>query len=84
MNDYGFRPGTLFWLANEEGYFPKASDVYNPNLPNNGNSNFGVEDYRGEIYWLHSTHGAIDLRLFYTGRPAASWSNCRWQENEQT
>jgi len=67
MNDYGFKPGNLFWLDNEEGYFPKSTDFYNPNSSNNGNANFGVEEHRGEIYRLHSTHGAIDLRLFYTG-----------------
>jgi hypothetical protein len=43
MNDYGIRPGTLFGLDPEKGYYPNAADVYNPNLPGNGNSNYKVE-----------------------------------------
>lgn len=45
MNDYGFRPGTLIGLGTEFGYYPKPTDVYNPNLPNNGNTNYGDKDY---------------------------------------
>ena len=43
MNDYGIRPATLFFLNPEKGYYPKDSDVYNPNAPNNGNTNVGKE-----------------------------------------
>lgn len=52
MNDYGIKPGTLFWLDPEEGYYPKASDVYNPNMPGNGNTNFGNEHFKGKLEWL--------------------------------
>lgn len=45
MNDYGFRPGSLIGLGTEYGYYPKPTDVYNPNEPNNGNTNFGDKDY---------------------------------------
>ena len=82
MNDYGFRPGTLFYLDPEEGYFPKSTDVYNPNLPHNGNTNWGIDDHKGKIEWLKTVHGSIDLRLFYTGRPATSWSECRWKDDD--
>jgi len=46
MNDYGFRPGTLVRLNNELGYFPEPTDVYNPNLIGNGNSNYGKIEYK--------------------------------------
>ena len=41
MNDYGIKPRTLLWLSLENGYYPKDTDVYNPDLPNFGNSNYG-------------------------------------------
>lgn len=82
MNDYGIRPGTLFGLDPEKGYYPNAEDVYNPNLPGNGNSNYKVESKYHAIEWLKTTSGAIDLRLFYTDRDANSWSKCRWNEGD--
>ena len=82
MNDYGFRPGTLFNLNYEYGYWPKGSDVYNPNLPHNGNTNYGIAEHYSKIDWLKNEHGAIDLRLFYVNRPASSWSHCRWNDND--
>lgn len=45
MNDYGFKPNTLLNLATQTGYVPDNNDVYDPNLPNQGNSNFGRSDY---------------------------------------
>jgi hypothetical protein len=82
MNDYGFRPGTLFNLNYEYGYWPKSSDVYNPNLPNNGNTNYGNPEFYSKMDWLKNEYGAIDLRLFYTQRPASSWSHCRWSDDD--
>ena len=49
MNDYGIRPYTLFGIDGLEGYEPKATDVYNPNLPHNGNSNYGKEEFKRTI-----------------------------------
>jgi Cation transporting ATPase, C-terminus len=80
MNDYGFRPGTLLKLNNELGYFPKDTDVYNPNLPNNGNSNYGNIQFKSQLEWLATFDGKVDVRLFYTERLANSWSKCRWIE----
>jgi magnesium-transporting ATPase (P-type) len=40
MNDYGIKIFTTFFLNLREGYFPNATDVYDPNQPNFGNSNF--------------------------------------------
>jgi sodium/potassium-transporting ATPase subunit alpha len=81
MNDYGVRPGTLFGLDSEEGYYPKSTDIYNPNMPNNGNTNFGVESEKSTLNWLNAQYGKIDLRLFYTGREANAWSACRWADD---
>jgi len=83
MNDYGFRPHTLFYLDPVLGYFPNPSDVYNPNLPHNGNTNFGDDNYKAKIDWLRSLDGSVDLRLFYTSRPATSWSKCRWDPYDE-
>ena len=38
LNDYGFRPITLFGLIQVKGYFPHPSDVYDPTASCNGNS----------------------------------------------
>ena len=40
MNDYGIKILTTFFLNLREGYFPNASDMYDPDQPNFGNSNF--------------------------------------------
>jgi hypothetical protein len=44
MNDYGFKPHTLIQMILEWGYYPDPSDVYNPDQPNFGNTNFGNQD----------------------------------------
>merc|ERR1711990_1369725 len=80
LNDYGIRPGTLFFLDPEVGYMPKSSDVYNPNLPYNGNTNAMVEEHKGTFNWLKTEYGRVDVRLFYINRPPNSWSKCRWDE----
>jgi len=82
MNDYGMRPGTLFGLDSEFGYYPKSTDVYDPSLPNNGNTNFGIESEKSTLNWLNAQYGKIDVRLFYTGRNANAWSACRWSTDD--
>ena len=84
MNDFGFRPHILLNLNKEEGYFPKSTDVYNPNLPHNGNTNYGIEQFKGTIDWMMGKNNGIDLRLFYTERPATSWSTCRWNPYDES
>lgn len=77
MNDYGFKPGTLFGLAAEKGYFPKDTDSYKPNLESRGNSNYKKGD--GAILdMLTPRQSATDVRLFFTDRKAEEWSQCRW------
>lgn len=74
MNDYGFRPSTLFYLDNEYGYYPKATDIYDQNAPNNGNTNYGNSEFYDVIDWLKTNTASVDLRLFYVDRPSVSWS----------
>ena len=82
MNDYGLRPYTLFNLDPRMGYVPKPTDVYNPNMPHNGNTNYGNPDLYRTITWLKTDDASIDLRLFYTDLGADSWSKCRWTDGE--
>lgn len=51
MNDYGYKVGTLLMLNLANGYAPDPSDIYNPDLPNFGNSNYGKSDSYGTIMW---------------------------------
>ena len=44
LNDYGFKPHTLPFLNFLTGFYPLDSDIYNPNEPNFGNSNWGNSD----------------------------------------
>lgn len=82
MNDYGFRPTTLFALDPEIGTYPKSSDIYNPNMPCNGNTNCGKKEHEDVMMWLKTDQAGVDLRLFYTARAASSWSKCRWIDND--
>lgn len=38
MNDYGFKPGNLFFLADEEGFRPNENDIYRPDELYKGNT----------------------------------------------
>lgn len=79
MNDYGFKPATLFGLALEEGVKPNANDVYNPSLPRKGNTNYaGTSE---TFNWNADNDNDIDLRLFYYNRPADDWAECRWGDS---
>lgn len=49
MNDYGFKFKSLLGMNLENGYEPSPSDVYNPDMPNFGNSNFGNPDTKRTI-----------------------------------
>lgn len=81
MNDYGFRPGTLFSLDPELGYFPAKDDVYDPSKDCNGNSNCGKPEFQHKINWLKKSYGDVDLRLFYNERGSYSFSKCRWDKD---
>lgn len=80
MHDYGFKPGTLFGLASEDGFIPQEADVYDPRKTNRGNSNFGSSDetIAKKLDMLTPRESGIDVRLFFTGRDAEEWGSCRW------
>lgn len=74
MNDYGFKFFTLIGLNLENGYEPEPTDVYNPDLPNFGNSNYGRSDKYRTISWGTSYDILLDARLFYTSKTRKSWT----------
>ena len=80
MHDYGFKPGTLFGLAAEDGFIPQEADVYDPRKTNRGNQNFGSSDetIAKKLDMLTPRESGIDVRLFFTGREAEEWGACRW------
>lgn len=84
MNDYGMKFFTLIGMNLEGGYEPKPTDIYNPNLPNNGNSNYGLDDYRRTIAWGTIYDVKIDLRLFYIFKKRSDWTRCRWDPNDES
>ena len=67
MNDYGYKPGTLFGLAGEDGYRPLETDVYNPNLESRGNSNYKKIEAT-KLDMVTTRQSATDVRLFFTSR----------------
>jgi len=66
MNDYGIKIFTSMFLNLREGYFQENTDVYDPEQPNFGNSNFGDPSKKSVIAWGLTYHSHVDLRLFYT------------------
>jgi hypothetical protein len=65
-------------IITQEGYVPLPGDVYSPDEPNFGNSNFGKENvdvkYKTTFNWDLSTWATTDIRLFYTGRYRTAYS----------
>ena len=80
MNDYGFKPGTLFGLAGEEGWHPEDSDIYDPtDAACKGNSNCNPEGSGKEILdMVTPRQSALDVRLFFIDRDPEEWAPCRW------
>jgi hypothetical protein len=42
-NDFGFPPASLQFIANKDLIPPATTDLYNPTLPNFGNSNLNTD-----------------------------------------
>lgn len=84
LNDYGIKPETTIFLNMRAGYYPREDDVYDPDQPNFGNSNFGDSNSLGAITWGLTMQSFVDLRLFYTNLPRNSWSKCRWDPNDES
>jgi sodium/potassium-transporting ATPase subunit alpha len=83
MNDYGFKPATLFFLTQKQGYVPKAGDKYDPTAVNKGNSNVGVGERR-ILEWNITSDDDVDVRLFYNELPADSWKDCRFPKDDES
>jgi len=83
MNDYGIRPVSTLFLANEQGYYPSPLDVYDPDLPNQGNSGYG-KNGRSLLAWDLATDLEVDFRLFFTFKNRDTWTRCRWDPNDDS
>lgn len=66
MNDYGFKFYTMINLANEEGFKPALTDVYNAYDPNFGNTHWGVGEFKRIIDYNTILDGGLDSRLHYS------------------
>ena len=84
MNDYGFKFSTLLGLNLENGYEPNPTDVYDPDLPNFGNTNYGNSDKLRTLSWGVEYDILLDVRLFYTSKLRTSWSRCRWDPKDES
>jgi sodium/potassium-transporting ATPase subunit alpha len=84
MNDWGFKLSTLLYINGEQGFYPEASDVYDPNLPNYGNSNFGKAASGSTLQWGTTNDSKIDVRLFYFSKLRSDWSKCRWDPADES
>lgn len=84
MNDYGIPPTSLTFLSLENGYYPHEDDVYDPNLPNFGNRNYGKSQALSTLGWDFSSDSEVDIRLFYSYRNRKDWVACRWDPNDST
>jgi hypothetical protein len=84
LNDFGFKIGTLLMLNLAKGYEPSPTDMYNPDLPNFGNTNYGKDDFLRTIAWGLSDDAKLDVRLFYVFHNRDSWSRCRWDPSDES
>ena len=90
LNDYGWRPATLFNLIQVQGYYPAPEDVYTPDAAGKGNSvaaefedadgnyDFSAVQGTGVLDWNTSMDSAVDARLFYAVLPVEAFTQCRW------
>ena len=84
FNDYGFKFLTVNFLNQEPGFYPSADDVYSPTEPNYGNSNYGKPVNYGFVQYGMRVDNQIDVRLFYTFKQQSSWSQCRWNPDDES
>jgi hypothetical protein len=84
LNDYGFKPNTVVNLAQALGFVPDAYDVYDPQTPNYGNSNFNRNNYGRNPNWGHTQDSWLDLRLFLSFNQVDDFSPCRWDPTDDS
>jgi len=79
MNDYGFKPATVFGIMAIEGHHPNSGDRYDPTQPQKGNTN--TSGHKEELIWNTNKDNDIDVRLFFWEKDVDSWSDCRWGDS---
>jgi len=84
MNYFGYKVNTALFLIQELGYEPNLNDIYDPNQPNLGNTNYGYDDHRRVIAWGTSDDAKLDVRLFYATKRRGDWGRCRWDPNDDS
>lgn len=84
LNDYGYKIGTLIMLNLSTGYEPDPSDMYNPDLPNFGNRNYGRSEFMRTVAWGLARDAKLDVRLFYVFKTRTSWARCRWDPDDDS
>jgi hypothetical protein len=65
LNDYGIKFKTSLFLNGEPGYYPAATDVYDPQAPNYGNTNIWANGGSDTVTWGLQVDNDFDLRLFF-------------------
>ena len=93
MHDYGITPGATYQLASvTKGFLPRNNDVYDPS-DEQCKGNFACkekvatlgDDYMKDAVsfdWITNLWNAVDIRLFFVGRSADNWSQCRWRPGD--
>ena len=78
MYDFGFNPGTLWFLAlSTDGTQPALTDIYIPNHKYNGNTNVGNPNYDGQqVDWISNSAAVYDLRVWFW--KIKDWHGCRF------
>lgn len=84
MNDYGFKPMTLFGLAPAQGTIPGKDDVYNPaGGPCMGNTKCQEADEKTTLDFNSPSDNEVDARLFYHEFVPEKWSKCRFIDSSK-
>ncbi len=84
LNDYGIPMGTTLFLNQANGYNPLPTDVYNPDNPNYGNSNWGDSSQANQLIWGLTYQSGVDVRVFFTGLTKKDWVQCRWDPQDSS
>lgn len=84
MNDFGFKVNNILFINQELGYEPNPNDMYDPNQPNMGNTNYGNEDVRRIMSWNASNDARIDSRVFFVHKRKEDWGRCRWDPKDDS
>ena len=82
MNDFGFKPLTLFGLAPQVGSLPHLDDEYTPLAgPCKGNRKCDEGADRRNLEYNSRLENWVDVRLYYYELAPESWSQCRFGDS---